>query len=62
MQSVLGGREAGVFEVLKNIYIERDRKISKVYRGVLFNCTRSFMSWGIINLSYETIKKYIYKI
>ncbi len=56
MQSQLGGSFVSVWKAAREIYVERGRKISKFYSGVHMNYTRSFISWGVINLAYERFK------
>lgn len=53
MQCKLGGEFLGMYQTFKIVFNERDRMISKMYRGVHINFTRSLLSWGIINASYE---------
>ncbi|XP_075236376.1 mitochondrial nicotinamide adenine dinucleotide transporter SLC25A51 [Lycorma delicatula] len=57
VQSRLGGPYQGFIAAIKEMYIERNRSISGFYRGVSVNCTRSFISWGLINVSYEMLLK-----
>ena len=59
-QSVLGGPLMSTWKTAKLIYIERDRKIRKLFAGVHINYTRALISWGIINASYEILKKAFY--
>ena len=60
MQSELGGNaHISVSQALVKVYRERGRKIKHMYRGVHLNFTRSLLSWGIINSSYEYLKKTI---
>lgn len=42
------------------VYHERGRSLTKIYYGVSVNCTRALISWGIINASYEVLKKLLY--
>lgn len=56
MQSQLGGSFITVCQVAREIYVERGRKVSNFYKGVHMNYTRSFISWGVINLAYERLK------
>lgn len=41
----------------KTIYRERGSQIRQIYKGVEINGARAFVSWGIINVSYEAIKR-----
>ncbi|KAK9694049.1 Mitochondrial carrier protein [Popillia japonica] len=60
IQSHLGGQYRTIFTVLPMVYRERGSKLRFVYRGVHANCTRSFLSWGVMNAAYENLKKVIY--
>ncbi|ODM87340.1 Solute carrier family 25 member 51 [Orchesella cincta] len=59
MQSRLGGEFQSPKDVLVKIYNERGRKLQEMYRGVHMNYTRSMLSWGITNASFELIHKYL---
>ncbi|XP_022901902.1 mitochondrial nicotinamide adenine dinucleotide transporter SLC25A51 [Onthophagus taurus] len=61
LQSKVGGTFDSIFTTLPKIYRERGSKLRYVYRGVHVNCTRSFISWGVINVAYENIKKFVYE-
>lgn len=56
MQSKIGGQYESIFSVLVKVYNERGRKIKFIYRGVQINCTRAFVSWGVMNAAYEHVK------
>lgn len=56
MQSKLGGSFLSMWTAAREIYLDRGRKISMFYKGVHVNYTRSFVSWGVINLAYERLK------
>lgn len=56
IQSRLGGSFVSVSTACREIYVERGMKISNFYKGVHMNYTRSFISWGVINLAYERLK------
>lgn len=60
IQSNIGGEYKNPLYVLVEIYRERGSKIRYIYRGVHTNCTRAFLSWGVINAAYEYLKKIIY--
>lgn len=60
MQSSVGGPGQKMLVVAKQIYVDRGCKISNVYKGVSVNCTRAFISWGIMNAAYENLKKIFY--
>lgn len=53
MQSKMGGDFIGIIDTFHTVFNERDRKWKKMFRGVHLNFTRSLLSWGIINASYE---------
>ena len=53
MQSRLGGPFYGVWYTFQEVWVERNRSVSNLFRGFHLNYTRSFISWGIINASYE---------
>lgn len=57
MQVCCGGRFMSFSEACKLTYIERGRSIRKMFVGVHINYTRAFLSWGIINASYELLMK-----
>ena len=42
------------------VYQERGGSISKIYYGVTMNGTRALLSWGIINVSYEVLRSFLY--
>lgn len=60
MQSTMGTSSISITTALMNVYNERGRKISNVYKGVGVNCSRAFLSWGIMNTAYEHIKKLLH--
>lgn len=57
MQSRLGGDFPGMIVTFKKVFKERNSSWSKMFRGVHVNFTRSLLSWGIINASYEIYRK-----
>ena len=59
MQTVVGGPHLKMVPTGRMIFMERDRRWRKMYRGIHINYTRSFLSWGIINAMYEFMKKHI---
>lgn len=56
---VPGSKHLNVFKAAVLIYNERDRSIRMIFRGVHINYSRSFLSWGIVNASYELFHKFI---
>lgn len=61
MQNTIGGPNLSISEAFRNVYRERGSKLRNVYRGVSINCSRAFLSWGIINVSYEGIKRMFFQ-
>lgn len=59
MQSNLGGSFQSIKEAANEIYCVRGNKLSYFYRGVHMNYTRSFISWGVINVAYENLKYFL---
>lgn len=60
IQSQIGGPSQNPWKVLVQIYKERGGKIRYIYHGIHTNCTRAFLSWGVMNAAYENIKKIVY--
>lgn len=60
MQCKVGGQFDNPLKVLFRIYKERGGRIKYIYHGVHTNCTRAFLSWGVMNTAYEHIKGVIY--
>ncbi|CAH1736605.1 mitochondrial nicotinamide adenine dinucleotide transporter SLC25A51 [Aphis gossypii] len=59
MQSNLGGPFKSIKQAATEIYQERGNRISYFYRGVHMNYTRSFISWGVVNVAYENLKHFL---
>lgn len=59
MQSRVGGHFISFHVALVTVYEERNRKLSHLFRGIHVNFMRSLISWGVINASYEVLKKYL---
>lgn len=57
MQTRLGGPFLTLREVFSEVYHERGGSWRKMYRGVHVNYTRALITWGVINVSYEALKK-----
>jgi len=57
MQSKMGGEFIGIIDTYNTVFNERNRSWRKMFRGVHLNFTRSLLSWGIINASYEVYWK-----
>ncbi|CAG2165127.1 unnamed protein product [Oppiella nova] len=47
-------------QALRDVYVLRGRSIRKLYYGVHVNYSRAFISWGIINASYEVFRRLLY--
>lgn len=57
MQSKIGGKFRSFVYTFKKIYNERNCQLRKMFLGVHLNYSRALISWGIINASYEILKK-----
>lgn len=53
MQSRMGGEFVSMVDTYHTIFRERNNSWKEMFRGVHLNFTRSLLSWGIINASYE---------
>eukprot|EP00088_Acartia_fossae_P071223 TRINITY_DN9734_c1_g2_i1.p1 TRINITY_DN9734_c1_g2~~TRINITY_DN9734_c1_g2_i1.p1 ORF type:complete len:289 (-),score=9.34 TRINITY_DN9734_c1_g2_i1:195-1061(-) len=51
MQKTCGGEFRSFLVVFKGLY--RERGLAGMFKGVHVNYTRSFLSWGITNVTYE---------
>ncbi|KAF7278320.1 mitochondrial nicotinamide adenine dinucleotide transporter SLC25A52 [Rhynchophorus ferrugineus] len=60
MQNKVGVEYENPWNVLVQVYKERGGKVRYIYRGVNMNCTRAFLSWGVMNTAYEHIKAFVY--
>jgi len=56
MQSRIGGPFQSVPSAIREIYLERG-SVRGFFRGVHLNYTRSCISWGVINVAYEGLKR-----
>lgn len=61
MMSTIGGHFPSIRETFKTIFKERDGLWRRMFRGASLNCTRSFMSWGIINMSFDFLVQHYNK-
>ena len=59
MQSRVGGPYSGVLTTTAELYRARGRSVRALFRGVHINYTRSLISWGIINSTYEMLKSHV---
>ena len=57
MMTQVGPPYDGISNTFRLIFGERNRSWRKIFRGVHINYTRAFISWGIINTTYEFLKK-----
>ena len=57
MQAQVGGSYTSIWATCKEIYVERGHSVRGIFLGVHVNYTRALLSWGIINASYELLKK-----
>ncbi|KAM3847031.1 mitochondrial nicotinamide adenine dinucleotide transporter SLC25A51 isoform 2-T5 [Vipera latastei] len=57
MQSQIGGEFQSFSTVFMKIWLERNRKLTHLFRGAHLNYHRSLISWGIINATYEFLLK-----
>ena len=55
-----GSPFVSIGQAAKDVYIERNRSLRKLFYGVHVNYSRAFLSWGIINASYEVFRKLLY--
>lgn len=56
MQTRAPGTEfLSIVKAFNAVYSERDRKFSRLFHGCFINVLRQFISWGIINCSYEFV-------
>ena len=57
MQKQLGGEFTSCSKAFHKVFRERGRRIRPLFYGVSLNYTRALVSWGIINCTYEVLKK-----
>ncbi|XP_074060419.1 mitochondrial nicotinamide adenine dinucleotide transporter SLC25A51 isoform X2 [Macrotis lagotis] len=57
MQSQIGGEFQSFPKVFEKIWLERNGKLTHLFRGAHLNYHRSLISWGIINATYEFLIK-----
>jgi hypothetical protein len=63
MQTRAPGTEfLSIVEAFNAVYSERDRKFTRLFHGCLINVMRQFISWGIINCSYEWVLDQLHNI
>lgn len=60
MQCELGGPHRTIAYEFRYILETRGSKFANFYHGALLNISRAFLSWGIINASYEIFRKMLY--
>lgn len=63
MQTRAPGTEfLSIVQAFNAVYSERDRKFLRLFHGCTINVMRQFMSWGIINCSYEFVLDLLHDI
>lgn len=63
MQTRAPGTEfLSIIKAFNAVYCERDRKFLRLFHGCMINVMRQFMSWGIINCSYEFVLDLLHDI
>lgn len=63
MQTRAPGTEfLSIVKAFNQVYEERDRRFTKFFRGCLINVMRQFVSWGVINCSYELVLNQLHSI
>ncbi|XP_041974335.1 mitochondrial nicotinamide adenine dinucleotide transporter SLC25A51 [Aricia agestis] len=60
MQCEVGGPHRTVLYEFNYIMRKRGSKFGNFYHGALLNISRAFLSWGIVNASYEILRKILY--
>lgn len=60
MQSKVGGQFDSITYTFHRVFNDRKRSWRKMFRGVHINYSRSLVSWGIVNASYELLKKWLF--
>lgn len=50
-----GTKFLSIVKAFNAVYSERDKKFSRLFHGCLINVLRQFVSWGVINCSYEFV-------
>ena len=58
MQKQLGGEFVNCVKAFTIVFNERGRRVRRLFYGVSLNYTRALVSWGIINCTYELLKKW----
>lgn len=56
-----GSPFVSIAQAVRDVYFERDRSVRKMFYGIHANYSRAFLSWGIINASYEVFRKLLYR-
>ncbi|XP_063546159.1 mitochondrial nicotinamide adenine dinucleotide transporter SLC25A51 [Cydia strobilella] len=60
MQCELGGPHRTVAFEFRYILRKRGSKFANFYHGAVLNISRAFLSWGIVNASYEVFRRMLY--
>jgi hypothetical protein len=58
MMTNLGGDFLTIRETFIIVFNERNKRWRKMFRGVHINYTRAFLSWGIINMTFDALVKW----
>ena len=61
-QSQVGGGFPNFRVTFVTVFRERNCSWRRTFLGVHVNYSRSLISWGIINASYELLKKMLYPV
>lgn len=59
-QSHMGGPFRNIISGFFAIMEKRQNSLMKLYKGALLNISRSFISWGVVNTSYEFFRWILY--
>ena len=57
MMKHIGTEYRGIYRTFVEVFEARGRSWRRMYLGVNVNLTRSLVSWGLVNSSYEYLKK-----
>lgn len=62
MQTEIGTPFMSMSKATKLVYRDRDKSLRKIFAGVHVNYTRALISWGIINSSYEMLRRLFFTV
>ncbi|XP_014671398.1 PREDICTED: solute carrier family 25 member 51-like [Priapulus caudatus] len=60
MQAKLGGEFLSIAQAVAAVYRERGHSVRRMLMGVHMNYARSILSWGMVNVTYEILRKLVY--